>query len=76
MISLKGHVSKEIYAKGSKSEHLAVMIKSGIHKYCLRKEGGNPFMDPDIVALDRHYVEVSGRIIDDIFFVQSWKILG
>lgn len=56
-----GIVRKEIYAKGSKSEHAAVVLDTGAErplKLCIR--GNNPFDDPALEPFVGLRVSVEG----------------
>ena len=43
-----GKVTKRPFGKGSKSEHDAVYLETGEKAYVLRRQGGNPFRDPQL----------------------------
>ena len=49
--ALRGKVTRRVFGKGTKSEHLAVCIDTDRGSFLLRREGGPAFDDP---ALDRY----------------------
>jgi len=46
-----GRVVKKPFGKGSKSEHDAVILVTDAGEYVLRRQGGNPFHDPQLERL-------------------------
>ncbi len=64
---LKGKLIKHLVARGSKSEHDAVLIKTADGEFRLRRVEGNPFYDPVLESLVGKYVTLEGEWRDDIF---------
>ncbi len=48
---LRGQVTRRVFGKGTKSEHLAVWIDTDRGSFVLRRKGGPAFGDPE---LDRY----------------------
>ena len=57
-----GTVVKAPFARGSKSEHGAVMLEAGDERYVLRRVGGNAFRDPDLEGLIGKRIECTGQV--------------
>jgi hypothetical protein len=55
-----GQVVKKRFAVGSKSEHDAVMLVTDSGEYKLRRQGGNPFQDPELDKLVGHFIRCEG----------------
>ncbi len=74
---LKGHVVRQPYALGSKSEHNAVCLRDVRGRsYRLRMLDGEPFSDARLDKLVGKTVLVSGEIVHgNTFFVSKWKEL-
>ena len=52
---LRGRVTRRVFGKGTKSEHLAVWIDTDRGSFLLRRKGGPAFADPEF---DRHVGKV------------------
>ena len=77
MVRLIGRVCKETYAKGSKSEHEAVMFCvedrfGNVTKYKLRRPGGNPFQDEELEKLVGQHLEITGSVAENIFIMKRY----
>jgi hypothetical protein len=72
-VKLSGKVVRAPYARGSKSEHLAVMLDTGERQYKLRRPGGNPFSDPELETLVGADIEGVGNVSGNLFILTSWK---
>jgi hypothetical protein len=62
-------------ARGSKSERAAVMLKTPQQDYVLRREGGNPFRDPELDDLVGHTIEGEGIVHDYVLIMSKWRIV-
>ena len=74
--SYTGMVRKETYAKGSKSEHEAVVLDTGDgNPMKLRIRGNNPFSDPELDQFVGMRVKVDGIAGSgvNILFVEDVK---
>jgi hypothetical protein len=68
-----GKVSQKTVAKGSKSEHLAVVLETGAGDLVLRRPGGNPFSDPELERLVGKTIRVKGQKTDNLLHVLNWN---
>lgn len=73
MPNLVGRVVKQKFAKGSKSEHDAVLLKTDNGDYKLRIAGGNPFEDARLTALVGKTIRCKGHIDDYNLTISEWK---
>ena len=73
MAEILGRVSKAPFAVGSKSEHDAVFVESDQGRYVLRREGGNPFFDPELEKLVGKTVRCQGTIAGTTFIMSDWS---
>ena len=67
-------MSKRIGA-GTKSEHDAVVLVTPAHEYKLRRQGGNPFVDPEISKLVGKRIRAHGVLDSDQLIMSTWKEL-
>ncbi|HTO50639.1 MAG TPA: hypothetical protein VML91_23585 [Burkholderiales bacterium] len=66
---LRGKVTRRVFGKGTKSEHLAVWIDTDRGSFVLRRKGGPAFDDPE---LDRYV----GRTVACDGFLLSHTLLA
>jgi hypothetical protein len=66
-VKLSGKVMKQLSSAGSKSEHVAMHLKTSAGDYVLRRKGGNPFYDETLMKLDGKEVIATGTINDYVF---------
>jgi hypothetical protein len=71
--NLTGRVIRTLYARGSKSEHEAVLLEANGQRYKLRLPGGNPFHDPALDALVGRTIHGTGRIAGHTFLLTDWE---
>jgi hypothetical protein len=57
-----GRVTRADVAKGSKSEHNAVVLDSAGGRFVLRRKGGNAFQDPELDRLVGQEIEAEGEL--------------
>jgi len=67
-------VSKKIGA-GTKSEHDAVVLVTPAQEYKLRRRGGNPFVDPEILRLVGKRIRANGVVDSGQLIMSDWKEL-
>ena len=69
-----GKVVKKPFAKGSKSEHNAIMLvlDDGTGEYVLRRVGENPFRDEELEKLVGRSICAKGLIHGYTFLISSW----
>ena len=68
-----GQVKKEVVAKGSKSEHRAVLLDTGKHQYILRRLGGNAFSDPVLDKLVGKTISAIGNVTGNTLIMSEWS---
>jgi hypothetical protein len=74
-VSRQGTVAKRLVARGSKSEREAVVLQTGEGEYVLRREGGNPFHDPELERLVGKKIRALGREYENNLIMASWEEL-
>jgi len=70
-----GKVTKGPFAPKSKSAHEAVYLESDGKSYVLRRQGGNPFYDPDLEKLVGKTVRCTGTVSDYVLMISDCKVL-
>jgi hypothetical protein len=68
-----GQVKKEVVAKGSKSEHRAVLLDTGKVQYILRRLGGNAFSDPVLDKLVGKTISAVGNVTGNTLIMSEWS---
>lgn len=71
-----GIVMKGPFAKGTKSEHEAVYLETGQGTYVLRRQGGNPFQDPQLEKLVGKKVRCEGELSGYTLIMANYRILN
>jgi hypothetical protein len=61
--SLRGHVTRGTYGKGSKSERVAVFLETPDARYVLRRKSGPVFGDDELEPYVGHNVECDGFVV-------------
>ena len=74
-ITLTGEVTLQTTSRGSKSEHEAVMLESKGKHFILRRKGGNPFYDPEMINLVGKRIKAKGDLLEHIFILEDWEIV-
>lgn len=74
-MEITGKVIQKQVSKGSKSEHQAVCMEFQGKTLILRQRGKNAFNNPDLQALTGKMIQASGDLVQNIFFLKSFKIL-
>ena len=69
-----GEVIKEVVAKGSKSEHRAVLLDTGKQQYILRRLGGNAFSDPTLDKLVGKTISAVGEVTGNTLIMSEWSV--
>jgi hypothetical protein len=73
IMQYKGEVKKELVAKGSKSEHRAVLLDTGKKQYILRRLGGNAFSDPALDRLVGKTISATGNVTGNTLIMSEWS---
>jgi hypothetical protein len=68
-----GTVVRRHVSGRSKHAHEAVLLETGDGDLILRREGANPFSDPELQALVGKRLRCRGEIDGATFFVTSWE---
>ncbi len=61
-MELTGHVVKKPFGAGSKSERLAIFLRTDAGEYVLRRQGGVAYGDPDLEKLVGKRLRCSGTV--------------
>ena len=76
-MTYQGRVVRKRVSIGSKSEHEAlVLVTPDGDEYKLRREGGNPFRDPELDVLEGKQIECEGIVRDGLIIMTRWGVLG
>lgn len=70
---LSGRVEKKAFAPRSKSAHDAVFLVTETGQYVLRRQGGNPFRDPELEKLVGKTISCTGDITGYTFLMSDWR---
>lgn len=70
---ITGTVMRSRIAPGSKSDHVAVILRTGDGKeYVLRRSGGNAFRDEALEELVGNTITGSGLVVGQTFIMKNW----
>ena len=61
--ALRGRVAEGPFARGSKSEHMAVYLETPVDRYVLRRRDGPAYSDPALRGLIGCNVECDGIVV-------------
>jgi hypothetical protein len=76
-VTYQGRVVRKRVSIGSKSEHDAlVLVTPDGQEYKLRREGGNPFRDPELDVLEGKRIECEGVLRNGQLIMTRWSVLG
>ena len=76
-MTFQGRVVRKRLSIGSKSEHEAiVLVTQGGEEYKLRRQGGNPFRDPELDVLEGKRIECEGVLRNGQIIMTKWSVLG
>jgi len=70
-----GSVVKRPFAKGSKSERDAIFLVTSEGDYVLRRQGGNPYHDPDLERLVGKKIRCTGILTGYTLLVSEFTVL-
>jgi hypothetical protein len=74
MQEYRGKVSKKPFGRGTKSEHEAVYLETEGGAYVLRRQGGNPFYDPQLERLVGKRIRCHGEASGYTLIVADWTV--
>ena len=69
----EGTVVSQLTDAGSKSERQAVLLQTDHGLYVLRRKGGNPFHDPDLVKLVGKTIAAEGDLHAQTLLMDSCR---
>jgi hypothetical protein len=72
-MKVRGVVERKRVARGSKSEHEAIVLRTPRRDYWLRRRGGHPFTDPALEPLVGQTLEAEGSAAGPSFILDRWK---
>jgi hypothetical protein len=73
-VELSGEVTKHLASAGSKSERQGVFLKTDQGTYVLRRQGGNPFSDPELNELVGKRIHCKGILTEHTFTLSEWDV--
>jgi hypothetical protein len=71
-----GKVTKQLFGKGSKSESETIFLDTEEGQYVLRREGGNPFHDPELHKLVGKTIRCTGFAREYVLKISDWTELA
>jgi len=74
-MKLRGHVTRKLLNRGTKSEHEGLVLVSPEGEFKLRRQGGNPFWDETLASLEGKEIEGEGILRKQQFILSRWKTL-
>lgn len=75
-MQFSGSVVKKPIATASKSEREAVVLLTESGQFVLRRQGGNPFNDPELNKLVGKTIKCNGELTGYTILVSEWKETG
>jgi hypothetical protein len=72
-VTFEGTVVMKPFGRGSKSEHDAVCLVTDSGEYVLRRQGGNPFRDPELDKLVGKRIRGEGFVTGYTLIMTSWS---
>lgn len=72
----QGKVLRQRWAKGSKSDHEAVVLITPEGPLKLRRPGGNPFVDPELEQLVGQEIAGDGEVHQGQLLMTNWQIVS
>lgn len=70
-----GSVVKRQFATGSKSERQAILLLTEAGDYVLRRQGGNPFQDPELERLVGKRIRCTGTLTGYTLLVSECAVI-
>jgi hypothetical protein len=71
-----GRVVRKTLHEGSKSEHEGLVLATPEGEFRLRRQGGNPFDDPELRGLEGKQIECEGILRSGQIIMTSWRVTG
>jgi hypothetical protein len=70
-----GSVVKRRFAKGSKSDRDAIFLVTSDGDYVLRRQGGNPYHDPELERLVGKEIRCTGLLTGYTLLISDYTVL-
>ena len=74
-MEVTGKVIQKKFAPGSKSEHDAIYIETDQGDFQLRRLGGNPFSDPELIKLVGKKITAAGVLNGRLFIAKALNVI-
>ena len=72
-ITLSGSVIRKCFGAGSKSERMAVFLKTDSEEYVLRRKGGLAYGDPELEELVGKHLRCTGTLAGYTFLMSDYE---
>ena len=73
--ALRGRVAEGTFARGSKSEHIAVFLETSVARYVLRRRDGPTYADSTLQRLVGCEVECDGILVSYVLIVDRIELV-
>ena len=74
-MKLRGRVTRKLLYRGTKSEHEGLVLLAPEGEFKLRRQGGNPFEDEALTALEGKEIEGEGVVRKNQFIMSRWEVI-
>ena len=74
-MKLRGRVTRKLLYRGTKSEHEGLVLLAPEGEFKLRRQGGNPFEDDTLTALEGKEIEGEGVVRKNQFIMSRWEVI-
>ncbi len=74
-MTYRGRVLKKPFGVGSKSEHEAVILVTESGEFVLRRQGGNPFQDPQLDSLVGQSITCEGVLHGYTLIMSEFQVI-
>jgi len=74
-MKLRGPVTRKLLYGGTKSEHEGLVLLAPEGEFKLRRQGGNPFEDEALAALEGKEIEGEGVVRKNQFIMSRWEVI-
>lgn len=75
-MKLRGRVTRKLLYRGTKSEHEGLVLLTPEGEFKLRRQGGNPFQDETLAALEGKEIEGEGVVRKNQFIMSRWEVIN
>jgi hypothetical protein len=73
--TVAGEVRRELFAAGTKSERVVLVLVAGDRRWRLRRRGAPAYgEDAELAALEGHRVAVTGTALGTVFLADGWRL--